>query len=225
MLLEVQPGLIVQERANESSSSSVRREQGNCFLDGRASSHSCFPFRARCCLLCEWDGKKVCRASAWTTFNPHPPSLTFDDLGGNIEAKPKSRKRRVLRVAHSKKAFKEMFLFLRGDANTKILHADGGVFLRSKRHQDGLGLGRIFYRVGEHIGEHLTNTLRVPEDQGGKGSLDVYLMLLRCLPSVLDTLSHQGIQVKHIGAPVEFPCLNGGDIQQFIDQGDEFIYA
>jgi hypothetical protein len=46
MLLEVQPGLIVQERANESSSSSGRREQGNCFLDGRASPHSRFPFRA-----------------------------------------------------------------------------------------------------------------------------------------------------------------------------------
>ncbi len=132
----------------------------------------------------------------------------------------------MLRAAHSKKAFKEMFLFLRGDANAKILHADdGGVFLRSKRHQDGLGLGRIFYRVGEQIGEHLTNTLRVPEDQGGKGSLDVYLMLLRCLRNVLDTVSHQGIQVKHFGAPLEFPCLNGGDIQQFIDQGDEFIHS
>src|ERR1700730_6821060 len=180
MLLEVQLGLIVQGRANESSSSSVRREQGDCFLAGRASPHSRFPFRARCCLSCEWDGKKERRASAWATFNPHPPSLTFDDLGGNIEAKPKSRKRRVLRAAHSKKAFKEVFLFLRGDANAKILHADGGgIFLRSKRNLDGLGLGRIFYRVGEQIGEHLTNTLRVPQDQGGKGSLDVYLMLLR----------------------------------------------
>src|SRR5690348_3684555 len=47
----------------------------------------------RGCLWREWDGKEEGGARAFPTFHPHSPSLTFDDLGGNIEAEPKSRNR------------------------------------------------------------------------------------------------------------------------------------
>ena len=52
----------------------------------------------------------------------------------------------VLLVAHPKEALKDLLVFLRGDANAKILHADGGgIRVRGKLDPDGIGMGRIFH--------------------------------------------------------------------------------
>jgi hypothetical protein len=52
----------------------------------------------------------------------------------------------VLRVAHPKEAFKDMFVFLRGNANAKILHTDdgGALCVRGKLDPDGIAWGEYF---------------------------------------------------------------------------------
>src|SRR5216684_3924966 len=180
--------------------------------------------RARFWLWRAWDGKEKGRADAHTTFYPHPSPLPFDNLCRNKEAQPKTREGLVLRVAHTKEALKDLLVFLRGDANAKILHADGGgIRVSGKLHQDGMGLGRIFHGVGEQIGEHLTNALWVPIDGGTGRSLDANLVPFCGMAHLLDDVSHEGIQVKALVVPGEFARLYAGHVEQLTDQMDKFV--
>src|SRR5260370_27543583 len=106
--------------------------------------HSYFPYHAGFWLRCERDGKEKGRADVLATFYPHPSLLPFDNLRRNKEAKSKPRESLRLWVTHTKEAFKEVLMFLWGNANAKILHANGGgVPISCNLHQDGIGLGRI----------------------------------------------------------------------------------
>jgi hypothetical protein len=107
---------------------------------------SFFLHRARRWPRCERDGKGKGVACALATLHPHPSPLSLDDLCRNIEAQLKTGEGLVLLVTHPKEAFKDVFVFLWGDANAKNLHTDddGALCERGELDQDGIARGEYF---------------------------------------------------------------------------------
>src|SRR5450432_1214414 len=124
-------------------------------------------------LRSEWDGKEEGGADTRTTFYPHPSPVPFHDLGRNKEAQSQTGERLGRRVTYPKEAFKEVFMFLWSNTNTKILHTDGRA-LRPwcEPYHNLIGLRRIFQRIGKQIREHLTDTFIVSGDDERQRFLD-----------------------------------------------------
>jgi hypothetical protein len=61
-----------------------------------------------------------------TPLSTHIRPPCRDNLCRNKEAQPKAREGLVLWITHTKEALKDVFVFLWGNANAKILHADDG---------------------------------------------------------------------------------------------------
>jgi hypothetical protein len=119
---------------------------------------SFFLYRAHIFLSRERDDKEKGGADTLAAFYPHPSPMTFDNLCRNKEAKAKTWEGPGLWLTHPKEAFEDVLVFLWGNANAKILHADGdSIGVRCHFHQDGCGLGSIFYGVGEQIDEDLAD--------------------------------------------------------------------
>src|SRR5947209_15154426 len=110
-----------------------------------------------------------------------------------------------------------MLVFLWGNANAKILHADGGsVPVSCNRNPDGIGLGRIFYGVGEQIDEDLADVFTVSVDWSRESSLDANLVLFCGIAHLFDAVSHESIQVKLLVVPGKLASLYFRHVEQLI---------
>src|SRR5579859_6076951 len=173
---------------------------------------------------CAWDGKEEGRASTYTAFCPHPSPLPLHDLCRNKKAKAKAWEGLVLRVTHSEKAFKDLFEFLGSNADAKILHADGGgMRIRRKLYFDGVGVGRIFYGIREHVVDHLAQAFAITGYQQLRYSLNAKLVSVSGIAQIFDGLSHENRQVKVLFVPGQFACLYSRHVEQLVDQVDESV--
>ena len=62
----------------------------------------------------------------------------------------------------SKKTVKDLFLHISPDPDPEVLHTNGNIFLnRFGRNNYFIGIGRIFYRIGKKIIQHLAYSFSI----------------------------------------------------------------